>query len=164
MDTKTQQNTESIPERREQDISLETGVESEPRPERAAIESETEPADVPASASVVDDTDASSKAAASVDPETIELKKIENTLSEGLIDAFSALPPKKQAVFKQRGEETAVKLRVLLKKAHVKLSEVVSLIFQWLKTLPGVNKFFVEQQAIIKAQRLYRDPELRERK
>ncbi len=80
--------------------------------------------------------------------------KIEKVLEEGLNDSFQRLSPVAKEEFKIRGEETAVKIRVLLSATHVKIKKIFTLILNWLKLLPGINKFFLIQEAKIKADKI----------
>ena len=78
-------------------------------------------------------------------------KQIEDFLSRGLEEVYASLTPEKQAEFKRVGEETATKINNLMEKTKVKLKEIVKLIQRWLSIIPGMNKFFFEQEAKIKA-------------
>lgn len=80
--------------------------------------------------------------------------KVEKILEDGLGDSFSRLSPIAQQEFKLRGEETARSIRELLQTTHVKVKKIFQLIFLWLKMLPGINHFFLEQEAKIKADRI----------
>ena len=42
----------------------------------------------------------------------------------------------------------------LLGQVKVKIDQIVSVIRRWLMIIPGVNKFFIEQESKIKAQKL----------
>lgn len=81
---------------------------------------------------------------------------IDNILSEGLNEVFLKMNPAQQAAFKKTGEETVIKINKLLMDAKVKVSKIVSLIRKWLKLIPGVNKFFLEQEVKIKADKIMR--------
>lgn len=83
-------------------------------------------------------------------------KKIEETLAKNLDDIFLGMPPEKQTEFKVKGEETAKKVNELLRETTVKVKKIVSLIKKWLSIIPGVNKFFLEQEAKIKTDELMR--------
>lgn len=80
--------------------------------------------------------------------------RIEKVMEDGLGDAFTALTPIQKQEFKIKGEETAWEIRQLLKKTHVKIKEIFRLIYEWLKILPGVNKFFLVQEAKIKTDKI----------
>lgn len=82
---------------------------------------------------------------------TVEVEKV---MEEGLKDAFKELTPIQRQEFKIKGEETAYKIRDLLRATHVKVKKIVKLIIEWLKMLPGVNRFFIEQEAKIKTDKI----------
>jgi hypothetical protein len=81
-------------------------------------------------------------------------KKIEDVLAQDLTDTFLSLPENKQALFKQKGEETAGKIRLLLDKTKVQTAKIFKLISDWLKLIPGINRFFILQEAKIKTDRI----------
>lgn len=81
-------------------------------------------------------------------------QEIDRILADGLEDIFIALPPQEQQRFKIKGEETVSKINKLLDGTKVKIKQIVSLIRRWLATLPGVNRYFLEQEAKIKADRI----------
>lgn len=82
------------------------------------------------------------------------LEDIEDVLAEGLAETYKTLSPEQRVQFKTEGEKTARKIEVLLKKAHVKVTEIISLIRQWLSLIPGVNRFFIEKESKIKADKI----------
>lgn len=81
-------------------------------------------------------------------------KQIENFLARGLEDIYLGLPAKKQAEFRRVGEETAQKINKLLEHTKVNLGRIINLIIKWLSIIPGVNKYFLEQEAKIKADEI----------
>ncbi|MFA5754241.1 MAG: hypothetical protein WC905_02735 [Patescibacteria group bacterium] len=81
---------------------------------------------------------------------------IDDILAEGLNDVFLKMPPAAQAEFKKKGEETVVKINGLLSQARVKVNKIIDLIRRWLKLIPGVNRFFLEQEAKIKADKIFK--------
>jgi hypothetical protein len=81
---------------------------------------------------------------------------IDSILSEGLNEVFLKMSPQEQANFKKVGEETVVKINKLLLETKVKVNKIVALIRKWLKLIPGVNKFFLEQEVKIKADKIMR--------
>jgi len=83
-----------------------------------------------------------------------ELEKIEDVLEEDLEEVYFKMTPEKQAEFQKAGEETASKISVLLKDTHVKVKKILELIRNWLKIIPGINKFFLEQEVKIKADKI----------
>jgi len=83
-----------------------------------------------------------------------KVKEIEDILAAGLGDYYSSLTPSDQKKFKQSGEEAAKEVNGILQKAVVKIEEIIGVIRKWLGTVPGLNKFFVEQSAKIKADKI----------
>lgn len=81
-------------------------------------------------------------------------REIENILSEDLEAIFWNLPEPEREVFKAKGEETASSIRTLLSETTIRIQEIFRLITEWLKTLPGVNSIFVEQEAKNKTDRI----------
>lgn len=80
--------------------------------------------------------------------------KVETIMEEGLKDAFMEMTPIQQQEFKLKGEETAAQIRQLLRATKVKVRSVFQLLVEWLRLLPGVNRFFIEQEAKIKADKI----------
>ncbi len=76
--------------------------------------------------------------------------KIEKILEIGLADEYAKLSPIAKQEFKIKGEEITTKIRDLLQATNVKVKTIFYLIIEWLKVLPGVNNFFLEQEAKIK--------------
>jgi hypothetical protein len=81
-------------------------------------------------------------------------RQIESVMAKGLEEIYMSLPPEKKAEFKRVGEETAVKVNLLLEKTKVNIGKVVNLIKKWLSLLPGVNKMFLEQEAKIRSDEI----------
>lgn len=82
------------------------------------------------------------------------LADIENVLEEGLVQFYKELTPRQKSQFKTEGERTARKIEELLRRAKVAVIEIIRLIRSWLRMIPGVNVFFLEQEAKIKAERI----------
>ncbi len=80
--------------------------------------------------------------------------KIEKIMEDGVADAFSRLSPVAREEFKLKGEETARSIRLLLQATHVKVKKIFELLLNWLRMLPGINRFFLEQEAKIKTDRI----------
>lgn len=81
-------------------------------------------------------------------------KEVEHILEEGLEEAFRALPPMEREKFKLKGEETARAIRDMLRGTKVAIKKMFLLILEWLALLPGINRFFLEQEAKIKTDKL----------
>ncbi|MFH1621240.1 MAG: hypothetical protein ABIB04_04105 [Patescibacteria group bacterium] len=85
------------------------------------------------------------------DDVTIEVEKI---LEEGLGDVYENLPESAKPKFKEKGELAAREISAMVRSLKLKLRKVLELIRDWLLTVPGVNRFFLEQEAKIKVDKL----------
>lgn len=81
-------------------------------------------------------------------------QEIDTLLSDGLSETFLAMSPDKQKIFKDEGEQTAKKINVLLDATKINLNKIVDLIRRWLSLITGVNRFFLDQEAKIKADKI----------
>ncbi len=82
------------------------------------------------------------------------LKGIEEILSEDLTDLYLSLPDEKKPEFKARGEEVAITVKKMIDDGKVRVRKVLDLIRGWLQLVPGVSRFFLEQEAKIKTDKL----------
>lgn len=82
------------------------------------------------------------------------MKEVEKILEDGLGNYFHTLPADAQKRFEKKGEEVAVQVAVMVRGFKVEVKRVLRLIRDWLLTVPGVNKFFLEQEAKIKTDRI----------
>lgn len=87
-------------------------------------------------------------------PQYKQQKQVENILGKGLEEIYLNLTPEKQKEFKRVGEETAVKISRILNKAKVNIGAIIKLIRKWLSLIPSVNKYFLEQEAKIRAEEI----------
>lgn len=85
------------------------------------------------------------------DPVVIEVEKI---LEDGIGPFYAAMPQEAKDEFKKKGEAVAQEISDMVRTFHVRFRRLISLITSWLKTIPGVNKYFLEQEAKIKADRI----------
>lgn len=93
-------------------------------------------------------------AAPTTTPFTRVHQSVERVLEDNLQDVFTALPPEQQAHFRQVGESTAQKITAMLVSAKVAVNSILKLIRNWLKIIPGVNRYYLEQEAKIKSDRI----------
>lgn len=84
----------------------------------------------------------------------VMLSQIENILQDGVLESYLAMGPQEQQVFRTRGEQVAAEIRVMFGKGKVKMKRIWELIRGWLRLIPGVSSFFVEQEAKIKTDQL----------
>jgi len=87
-------------------------------------------------------------------PQVKTQKQVENVLAGGLADIYLSLTPQKRQEFKKAGEQTASKINQLLAAAKINIGEIIRLIKKWLSLIPGMNQYFLEQEAKIKADEL----------
>lgn len=82
------------------------------------------------------------------------INEIDDILAYGLNDIFLSMPAEKQGEFRKKGEETRDKIDQLLNKAKVNMGKIVILIRKWLSLIPQVNRYFLEKEAKIKADKI----------
>ena len=81
-------------------------------------------------------------------------KEIDLILSEGLNEVFLKMKPAEQIAFQKKGEETVLKINELLNQTKAQINKIITLIRQWLAVVTGINKFFIEQEVKIKADKI----------
>jgi hypothetical protein len=89
-----------------------------------------------------------------IPPEVERAKAIEKILEEDLSDVYFNLPEDKREQFRIKGEATTLEINRLLSATKIKVDKIVKLIRSWLMLIPGVNKFFLEQEAKLKADQI----------
>jgi hypothetical protein len=106
----------------------------------------------------IKDDDKQSDAITYLDSETSaqkeRMKQIDKILSEDMSDMFLNLPKDKQKEFKEEGERIVVKVSQLMEKAKVKVNKIIKLIKNWLGIMPNANKYYLEQEAKIKTDKI----------
>lgn len=75
-------------------------------------------------------------------------------MEEGLGEVYKTMPPAAQKKFKEEGEKAAAEIETLLYKVKVQTKKIFKLIFLWLRTIPGVNHYFLEQEAKLKTDEI----------
>ncbi len=97
---------------------------------------------------------ARAKALAPALPVDNDYRKIEDILEADLGDYYFKMNAVDQAKFKVKGEETTNKILEQLAKPRVSARKILELIVGWLKFIVGINKFFLEQIAKIKTDKV----------
>ncbi len=87
-------------------------------------------------------------------PDLERQKQIDQILSEGLDDIFMNLAPIEQKKFKEEGERSVLKINELLNQTKIKIKKIIEIIKIWLKIIPKINRYFLEQEAKIKADKI----------
>lgn len=80
--------------------------------------------------------------------------QVEKILEDGLGDFVLTMPDAPKARFLQLGQQLAAQLATMVRNYKVKVREVMHLIREWLLVIPGVNSYFLEQEAKIKTDRI----------
>ncbi len=84
------------------------------------------------------------------------LEGIEEILAGDLTDLYLSLPNDHKPEFKARGEEVARTIWKMASQGKASAKKILDLIRGWLRLVPGVNKFFLEQEAKIKTDEISR--------
>lgn len=85
------------------------------------------------------------------DEVTLEVEKV---LEEGLGDFYASLPPNGKVIFRKKGEEASSEIAKMVNNLQLNFKRALQLIRDWLLTVPKVNKFFLEQEAKIKVDKI----------
>jgi hypothetical protein len=85
---------------------------------------------------------------------SVTRKRIEGILSEDLKELFQGMDAAHKAEFKRQAAETASALEILIATAKATAKKVAKLISNWLKFIPGINQFFLEQEAKLKTDKI----------
>lgn len=88
------------------------------------------------------------------EPKSTIRKEIEEILAQDLGELYKTLTPQQRTLFKLEGEKAAARIEEQVAKPRVKIKEILHIIREWLKLLPGVNKFFIEKEVKIKTERI----------
>jgi len=88
------------------------------------------------------------------DPRAGVLKQVESLLADGLKGLYMALPDAQRAAFKAKGEMVANTITDMILYSKAKVKEIWKLIGEWLRVVPGVNKYFLEQEIKIKTDKI----------
>ena len=131
----------------------EQGVESPLAPETSQLEKKPEPHSPVETISPEKNAPGISSSAVS-QARAQNIADIERILEEDLSDIYFQLPEADKAKFRIKGEETAREISALLSATTIKLKKIIDAIRSWLKLIPGISQFFLEQEAKIKADRL----------
>ena len=78
------------------------------------------------------------------------LQDVEDILANDLTDMFLGLSDQKKAEFKIKGEDVAMNIQKMMQSGRIQARKILTWIREWLRIIPGVNKFFLEQEAKIK--------------
>ena len=96
----------------------------------------------------------SPSASVSSTPKSEFLLQIENVLAGGLGDIYGRMEPTLKERFKMKGEEVARKIEQVIAHGKYRIQQILTWIKEWLKMIPAVNRFFLEQEAKIKTDKI----------
>lgn len=88
---------------------------------------------------------------------------VERVLEDGMAETYAALPANAKQKFRVTGEQAATRIGKMLSRGSLKFKDIWKLIRDWLRVIPGVSRFFVEQEAKIKTDRIIRLAEKQKR-
>ncbi|PIZ81553.1 MAG: hypothetical protein COY02_01435, partial [Parcubacteria group bacterium CG_4_10_14_0_2_um_filter_41_6] len=71
-----------------------------------------------------------------------------------LDQAYQNLDPQTQEMIKKQGEQTATAIEQLIEQGKAMAKGVLGLIRAWLHKIPGMNKFFLEQESKLKTDKI----------
>ncbi|MDD5342190.1 MAG: hypothetical protein PHI73_02545 [Patescibacteria group bacterium] len=144
----------------EQETALSRTVEIEKAPEGIEGQREREKPDIEERG----ETETKEQPGTAPPPKTVQtsaapaksetLQAVENIMAEDLIEVFKSLDAESRERFKKEGERTATKIELLLQATKVNIKKVLDLIKKWLRFIPHVNRFFLEQEAKIKTDKI----------
>lgn len=93
-------------------------------------------------------------AAPATQPKSELLLKVEDILSEDLAPVYQKMTQENQRKFKAKGEEVARTIWQMMETAKLQLKKILTLLREWLKMIPGVNRYFLEQETKIKIDKI----------
>jgi hypothetical protein len=96
----------------------------------------------------------SAKPSATPAAKSVNLQKIENILQEDLEKLYFDMDEAHRRLFKEEGERAAAKIEKFLISCKSVAIKVLEIIKNWLRLIPGINKFFIEQEAKIKTDKI----------
>jgi hypothetical protein len=84
-------------------------------------------------------------------------QEIENILEDDLGDIYAQMDAGVQKQFKEEGEQITSKIIGMINSGKLNFKKVFKLVFGWLSIIPGVNKFFLKQEAKIKTDKILKE-------
>lgn len=82
------------------------------------------------------------------------LLEIESIMEENLQEIYQNMPDELKQKFNIEGEKTAGEIQTLMQSFKATTKKIIDLLKKWLLIIPGINKFFLEQEAKIKADKI----------
>lgn len=82
------------------------------------------------------------------------LKAVEQVLEEGMEDVYAKMDASHKQKFNKEGDRVAGLVAEMVRRAKVKSREVLKLITGWLRIIPHVNRFYLDQEAKLKTDKI----------
>ncbi|HLA26027.1 MAG TPA: hypothetical protein VJ028_02610 [Patescibacteria group bacterium] len=82
------------------------------------------------------------------------LLEIESIMEENLREIYQNMPDELKIRFNSEGEKTAGEIKNLMQSLKATTKKLIDILKKWLLIIPGINKFFLEQEAKIKADKI----------
>lgn len=79
---------------------------------------------------------------------------LEHLLADDFTEMYLALPDDVKLEFRKKGEEIVSIIKIMIESGKVKAKKILGLLRDWLRLIPGVNIFFLEQEAKIKMDKV----------
>ncbi|NCU44327.1 hypothetical protein EOM71_01465 [Candidatus Falkowbacteria bacterium] len=135
--------------------SVDNISEQLPSAEQAAESASPETITAP-SQPVVNSVSTSQPVVATSQPSKLTARQeaIDDILEDGLAEIYGSLSPDQQQKLRQSGEQTVRQIDQLLDHAKSQLGKIIGLIRRFLLIIPGVNRFFLEQEVKIKTDKI----------
>lgn len=80
--------------------------------------------------------------------------EIESIMEENLREIYQNMPDELKQKFNIEGEKTAGEIQTLMQSLKATTKKLIDMLKKWLLIIPGINKFFLEQEAKIKADKI----------
>lgn len=84
----------------------------------------------------------------------VKYRQIESILEEDLAEAYFKMDDLTKQEFKRAGEATALAVLKIISQPRVKIDQILQAIKKWLSIIPQINRFFLEQAAKIKTDKI----------
>lgn len=82
------------------------------------------------------------------------LLEIESIMEDNLREIYQNMPDELKLKFNSEGEKTAGEINNLMQSLKATTKKLIDMLKKWLLIIPGINKFFLEQEAKIKADKI----------
>ncbi len=122
--------------------------------ESEVVQVQTPPADSATDDHVTDDALAATAVAAIAVPPDKVAEDVQKILEDGLEEAIVTMPEEAKQRFLQKGKEIGTIVADMVRQYKVEVKRVLHLLKEWLTTIPGINRFFLEKEAKIKTDKI----------